>query len=126
MAKRRGGCLLYLLIAVGLLVFCGVLLALATGPDSKNDKSTTTAVPVRSNAQVTLVEFNQIQNGMNYQQVKNIFGGTEFSSSSATVAEQTIDTLTWHGDGIGDVVIVQFDGPKDTGHVISKSQSGLG
>mgnify|MGYP005824136955 CR=1 FL=1 len=63
---------------------------------------------------------------MTYQQVVDIIGGQEVSTSETDIGGQTLSTFTWNGDGFGDTVIIQFDGKKEKGKVSSKSQYGLG
>jgi hypothetical protein len=84
------------------------------------------ATAKKNDSKVTLDEYNKVQNGMTYQQVKDIFGGAENSASSSSIGDQTVDTLTWNGDGFGDTVMIQFDGAKESGKVMTKSQYGLG
>ena len=128
--KKRRGCLKPLLIGIGVIVVLIIIASVASGggddkKSTKTDGSTTTTVK-KSDAKVTLDEYNKVSNGMTYQQVKDIFGGAEQSAASSSIGNQTIDTVTWSGDGFGDTVIIQFDGPKETGKVTSKSQFGLG
>lgn len=73
------------------------------------------------NVRVTLEQYNQIQDGMTYDEVVAIFGGKETSSSESEVAGIKSQIMTWNGNGTISAVTIGFT----DGQVSSKSQTGL-
>lgn len=81
-----------------------------------NDTSTE-----QENIRVTLEQYNQVQDGMTYDEVVSIFGGKENSSSESEIAGIKSEVKTWNGNGTFSVVSIGFT----DGKVSSKSQTGL-
>lgn len=72
-------------------------------------------------ADITLAEFNKIQNGDSYSRVKKIVGGDGELLSTYTILDSTYESYAWYGaDGISNAIVF-FEG----GAVYSKSQYGL-
>ena len=82
---------------------------------TENEKTTTKDV------KVTLEQYNQIKDGMTYDEVVALFGGKESSSSESEVAGIKSQVMTWNGNGTFSVVSIGFQ----NGKVTSKSQTGL-
>lgn len=76
----------------------------------------------RSNySDITLTEFNKIQDGDSYSRVKKIVGGDGELLSTSTILDTTYESYTWYGaDGISNAIIFFSNGA-----VYSKSQYGL-
>lgn len=72
---------------------------------------------------ITLDEFNQIQDGMTYQDVVNIIGATGELVSSADIGDPQYVTkmYSWEGKALGANAVITFQG----GTVYGKSQFGL-
>ena len=70
---------------------------------------------------VTLEQYNQVKDGMSYDEVVSIFGGKENSSSESEIAGIKSEVKTWSGNGTFSVVSIGFT----DGKVSSKSQTGL-
>ena len=75
----------------------------------------------QENVKVTLQQYEQIQDGMTYDEVVSIFGGKETSSSESEVAGIKSEIMTWNGNGTLAIVTIGFT----NGEVSSKSQTGL-
>lgn len=86
---------------------------------SSTEKTTTTA---KNKATVTLAEYNSVKEGMTFDQVKAAFGGDPSSNSESSFGDTVIKTYSWAGDGLGDLVMIQFQNDK----LVTKSQNGLG
>lgn len=98
----------------------------ATEPANNTETATTeentqTATETAEDVKVTLEQYNQIENGMTYDEVVSIFGGKETSSSESEVAGIKSQVMTWNGNGTISVVSIGFT----NGEVSSKSQTGL-
>lgn len=98
----------------------------ATEPANSTETATTeentqTATETAEDVKVTLEQYNQIENGMTYDEVVSIFGGKETSSSESEVAGIKSQVMTWNGNGTFSVVSIGFT----NGEVSSKSQTGL-
>ena len=98
----------------------------ATKPANNTETATTeentqTATETAEDVKVTLEQYNQIENGMTYDEVVSIFGGKETSSSESEVAGIKSQVMTWNGNGTFSVVSIGFT----NGEVSSKSQTGL-
>lgn len=80
---------------------------------------------IKSEASISLSEFNQIETGMTYEEVCNIVGGEGTLSSSVDLGlgdSFKTEIYQWTGDGIiGANANVTFQG----GKVMSKAQIGL-
>ena len=74
---------------------------------------------VLGDSKISLDEYNQIKNGMTYDQVVEIIGGEGELSSEA----YSTKIYTWDGQGsLGANAIITFQ----NGKVVSKAQAGLG
>lgn len=82
---------------------------------TENEKTTTKDV------KVTLEQYNQIKDGMTYEEVVEIFGGKESTSSESEIAGIKSEIKTWNGNGTFSVATIGFT----DGKVSSKSQTGL-
>ena len=82
---------------------------------TENEKTTTKDV------KVTLEQYNQIKDGMTYEEVVEIFGGKESTSSESEIAGIKSEIKTWNGNGTFSVATIGFT----DGEVSSKSQTGL-
>lgn len=72
---------------------------------------------------MTLEEFDRIENGMTLAQVEDIVGGEGALASTAGSGEFRAEVYTWDGSGsLGANALVMFQG----GRVTSKAQHGLG
>lgn len=81
----------------------------------------TTVTSEEKDVRVTLEQYNQVQDGMTYDEVVSIFGGKENSSSESEIAGIKSEVKTWSGNGTFSVVSIGFT----DGKVSSKSQTGL-
>ena len=82
---------------------------------TENEKTTTKDV------KVTLEQYNQIKDGMTYEEVVEIFGGKESTSSESEIAGIKSEIKTWNGNVTFSVATIGFT----DGEVSSKSQTGL-
>lgn len=82
---------------------------------TENEKTTTKDV------KVTLEQYNQIKDGMTYEEVVEIFGGKESTSSESEIAGIKSEIKTWNGNGTFSIATIGFT----DGEVSSKSQTGL-
>lgn len=127
------------IIPVALVVL--IVIGAAASGGSKNKKndiaqsSTTTAAsgtkataatvapPAKATkAKFTLAKYNQLQNGMSYEEVKTIAGGEPQSSSNSDIGGMKLDNYIWPGNGLGDTVSLTFE----DGKLYSKTEFGLG
>lgn len=70
---------------------------------------------------VTLDQYNQIQTGMTYEEVKNILGGEGQLSSETEIAGMNSQIYQWNGNSLGANCMITFS----DGKVYSKAQFGL-
>ncbi len=71
---------------------------------------------------ITMDEFDEIEDGMSYEEVCDIVGSEGELSSESTVADYTCSMYSWEGKGsVGANAIITFS----NGKVSGKSQSGL-
>ena len=108
-----------------------IIIIIAIGGAGANNQNTNTSNSSESvaenttteqeNIRVTLEQYNQIQNGMTYDEVVSVFGGKENSSSESEVAGIKSEVKTWNGNGTFSAVSIGFT----NGEVSSKSQTGL-
>ena len=82
---------------------------------TENEKTTTKDV------KVTLEQYNQIKDGMTYEEVVEIFGGKESTSSESEIAGIKSEIKTWNGNGTFSVATIGFT----DGEVSSKAQTVL-
>lgn len=83
--------------------------------------NTQAASNMSEDVRITLEQYNQVQDGMTYDEVVALFGGKETSSSESEVAGIKSQIMTWNGNGDFSVVSIGFI----DGQVSSKSQTGL-
>lgn len=115
------GCLKAGLIGVALLVLGLVglgVLAAAFGDDVDEQFR---AAGKDNGVEVSLSEFEAIENGMTLEQVERIIGGEGQLMSSAGAGEVATELYTWDGNGLGANANVTFQG----GKVVGKAQFGL-
>lgn len=117
--KKKGlsGCFITILVFI-------VIIAIGIIAASVQNEGIQRAVSGVNNESeyITLEEYNKIENGMTYDEVKNIVGsaGTETATSSGYGV--TITMVTWYGNGIaGSNANVTFQ----NGLVTGKAQVGL-
>ena len=89
--------------------------------NSSNESVANDTSTEQENIRVTLQQYNQVQDGMTYDEVVSIFGGKENSSSESEIAGIKSEVKTWNGNGTFSVVSIGFT----DGKVSSKSQTGL-
>ena len=89
--------------------------------NSSNESVANDTSTEQENIRVTLQQYNQVQDGMTYDEVVSIFGGKENSSSESEIAGIKSEVKTWNGNGTFSVVSIGFI----DGKVSSKSQTGL-
>lgn len=92
----------------------------ATSSEATSNTSSSTTTE-QGDAKVTLAQYEQIQDGMTYDEVVSIFGGKETSSSESEVAGVKSEIMTWNGNTTFSAVTIGFT----DGKVTSKSQTGL-
>lgn len=106
------------------LVLSIVLVFTFCGCDTNSLTRNTDADIIKSDATISLAEFQQIETGMTYEQVCSIVGGEGTLSSNVDigVAEYKTEIYQWSGEGsIGANANVTFQNDK----VVSKAQIGL-
>ena len=121
-ASENNGCVIALAVVGGIVVVSIVgLLTLGLLFASEVDDATTVAG--RDNGvEMTLEEFDQIQNGMTLEQVQVIVGGPGALTSSGGDGEFKTELFSWDGtDNFGANANVSFQ----NGVVIGKAQVGL-
>jgi hypothetical protein len=89
-----------------------------TNPAPSGSPSATTAAPVKG---VSMAEFNQVQNGMTYQQVSTIFRSPGTLQADTSVAGYHDQMYMWNGTTVGANANVTFT--NDT--VSANAQLGL-
>ena len=89
--------------------------------ETTTEENTQATSKTNEDVKVTLEQYNQVQDGMTYDEVVSIFGGKETSSSESEVAGIKSQIMTWNGNGTFSVVSIGFT----DGKVSSKSQTGL-
>lgn len=89
--------------------------------EATSNTQSTTEDSSTKNVKVTLEQYNQIKDGMTYDEVVEIFGGKESTSSESEVAGIKSEIKTWNGNGTFSVATIGFT----NGEVSSKSQTGL-
>ena len=132
---KRHGCLIVILTLLFLfLVFCFLLIIFAKPepepPYVKGDWDDPSyedpeTPPAEDLVTITMEEYDQIEIGMTYDEVREIVGGDGENVSSTDIGigdEFVMEIYSWDsaGDGFGSATIIVQDGT-----VISKSQYGL-
>lgn len=109
------------LTAVAVLIISAIFFC---GCDANSLTRKTDADIIKSEATISLTEFNSIETGMSYEQVCEIVGGEGTLGSNVDIGEAAYKTeiYQWTGEGsIGANANVTFQG----GKVVSKAQIGL-
>lgn len=122
------GCLisfLIFLVSIGFGILALILTisgSFAIG-DKMNDEVQKSVSGVKDESEyITLEEFNKIQNGMSYEEVKSIIGSSGTLSSNVSMNGVTVEIYTWYGNGTaGSNANVTFTNNSVTG----KAQAGL-
>ena len=89
--------------------------------EATSNTQSTTEDSSTKDVKVTLEQYNQIKDGMTYDEVVEIFGGKESTSSESEVAGIKSEIKTWNGNGTFSVATIGFT----NGEVYSKSKTGL-
>lgn len=114
---KSHGCLMSVLIFI-IIVCGGIAMTL-----NMNDSIQKSVSGVSDTAEyITMNEYNQIETGMSYDEVKEIIGSEGELASTSSVSGYTISIYTWYGNGVaGSNANVTFtnDG------VTAKAQVGL-
>lgn len=114
------GCVCGVLFAVTLLG-CGVFYFLSHLPETPSRTEDRQQVQKPSHG-ITLANYNQIQNGMTYNQVVEILGRHGVESSQAAGEGVAVSLITWEvPDGLGSNMNITFQ----NGRVTGKAQLGL-
>jgi len=112
------GCLKALVVAgvIGAVAVVGMVVLVALVGDEVEDRTRTAG---RDNGvEITLEEFDRIENGMTLKEVERLIGGPgALASSSGELHE----TYTWDGDRLAGFAVISFD----DGRVNAKQQVGL-
>lgn len=90
----------------------------------ENDKVTgksQAGISESSQVTVTAEQYDKVQTGMTYDEVKKIMGGDGESLSETEIAGQTAEMYTWSGGSLGSNCTISFT----NGEVSAKSQFGL-
>lgn len=112
----------WLIIIIILLAIGGSANNQNTNVITSNENTTNVTIPEKpTNTKVTLEQYNQIKDGMTYDEVIAIFGMKENGSSESEIAGIKSEIKTWNGNGTISVVTIGFT----NGKVSSKSQTGL-
>lgn len=74
-----------------------------------------------NSVEVTLSQYDQVQTGMSYDEVKNIFGGDGQLTSETSISGTSSQLYQWNGKSLGSNCVITFSDSK----VLSKSQFGL-
>ncbi|MGN0077119.1 MAG: DUF3862 domain-containing protein [Parafannyhessea sp.] len=130
-SRRRGRGLLVATIAVVAAMSMGMT-ACGGSSDSGSKSETTTSTSSKSSSdskasssskdstKIDADKFKQIQNGMTYDQVKQIIGSDGTEESTTQVGDVTSKIYEWESDGFG-VATVTFENDK----VVNKAQAGV-
>ena len=111
------GCLIVILTII--IVFGGGIVMTI----SMNDFTQKSVSGVSNKSEyITMEEYNQIENGMTYEEVKEIVGSNGEVSSTVSMNGTTVTIYTWYGNGVaGSNANVTFTNNEVTG----KAQVGL-
>ena len=114
---KSHGCLISILIFI--IIFCGGI-AMAINLNNGIQKSVSGVS--NSSEYITKDEYNQIETGMTYKEVKQIIGSEGSLTSTVTANDITVEIYTWYGNGTaGSNANVTFTNDSVTG----KAQVGL-
>ena len=92
-----------------------------TQTETQTETATSSETTTSDNTEVTLSQYEQVKDGMTYDEVVAIFGGKENSSSESEVAGIKSEIKTWNGKKAFSIATIGFT----DGKVSSKSQTGL-
>lgn len=114
---KSHGCLMSILIFI--IIVCGGL-AMTINMNNSIQKSVSGVSD--ESEYITMSEYNQIQEGMSYDEVKEIIGSDGELTSTSSMGGYTISIYTWYGNGAaGSNANVTFTNDEVTG----KAQVGL-
>lgn len=121
--KKIGKIVLWVFIGI---IAIGVIAAIANpAPTPSNnvkaDQPKETPKPESDPSEITMEEFNKIQNGLTLKQVEEIIGGKGEMQSSAGDGQFKSELYMWKGNTIGANANVTFQ----DGKVMAKAQFGL-
>lgn len=117
--SKGNGCLISVAIFV---IVLAVFVLYANNEFSKLSQEVSRDVDEYRNDKITLSEFNQIKNGMSYDDVKSIVGSPGEVSAESGSDEYHIVIITWYGNGtVGANANVTFTNDE----VTAKAQVGL-
>lgn len=114
---KTHGCL------ISLIVFIIMICSIVTISISMNDSIQKSVSGVSNDSQyITMDEYNRIENGMSYNEAREIIGSDGELTSTSTVGDITISIYTWYGNGVaGSNANITFTNDSVTG----KAQIGL-
>mgnify|MGYP001625167081 CR=1 FL=1 len=109
-------------IIIGIfLVIIGISLIATIGTDSNKSKNSSSTDNSKNECYMTMDKFNEINNGMSYDDVKNIVGCDGTLSSEASSGDQSIKIYYWYAkNGISNA---NFSFQND--ELVAKAQVGL-
>jgi hypothetical protein len=108
-----------ILIAIG--VIAAIVNPSTPSTNVTADQKKETPKPKSDPGEITLDEFNKIENGLTLEQVEQIIGGKGELQSSAGDGQFKSDIYMWKGNTIGGNANVTFQ----DGKVMAKAQFGL-
>ena len=121
---KSHGCLISFLIVLTVFIVAAVTIAwIILGAKNQNDIIQQSVSGVSEESEyITMEEYNQIESGMSYDQVKEIVGSPGEISSEVNSNGYHIMIVTWYGNGLaGSNANVTFTNDEVTG----KAQVGL-
>ncbi len=129
--KKKHTALGIICTILGIFIFVGVISAMSSGSDSNSEPASSTQEvsaddtanenETKNEEWISADEYGQIENGMSYEQVKEIVGSEGEEVSTVTVGDMTTTIYMWYGkDHISNAnVTFQNDA------VMAKAQIGL-
>lgn len=122
---RKSASALVLAAALGAgLTACGAAKPAASPSAAATEPApaVTQSAPASAAGTMSLEEFNQIQNGMSYEEVQKIIGSAGTVLSESSIGGISIRIVSWLGNGsLGSNAAITFQ----NGAVSGKSQAGL-
>lgn len=118
--KKKHGCLI---TVVSVIIFFGIVGGAISGALGQNKAIQKSISGVSDDSEyITMEEYNQIDTGMSYDEVKEIVGSSGEVSAQSEVSGYKIIIVTWYGNGsAGSNANVTFTNNK----VSAKAQVGL-
>ena len=108
-------------VFLGFMVVCIGIGVVASSGNSSNSKNSDNTTSDKEECYITLEEFNQIESGMTYEQVRDIVGCEGTVNSDTEVMDSKMTIYSWYGkDGISNANVNIQDGK-----LINKTQIGL-